>query len=208
MPKLRNSIKWRISNPGCLDCDIVSKKERAKHLTHERDSLHHHQPVNNRLHSRKTVISTSHPLLCKPAEACASKWQEQWEKTDSNLKRYNIHPKERLPGGHTLPWRAWRTANRVHSGQTATSAAKHLWGYRASKICMCGAATCDLNHIMISCTHFGERPSVDDIAELKDGYVRWLIAVADSTSRGVMLFGEKAQRLLVIIVTYHFLAHF
>ena len=118
MPKLRNSIKWRISNPGCLDCEIVSQKERAKHLTDQRHSLHHHQPVNSRLNSRNTFISTSHPLLCKPAEARASKWQEQWEQTDSNQKRYNIHPKERLPRGHTLPWRAWRTANRVHVSET------------------------------------------------------------------------------------------
>ena len=89
-------------------------------------------------------------------------------------------PKERLPSGHTLPWRAWRTSNRVRSGQAATPAAKHLWGYRDSKNCMCCAATCDLNHIMTSCTHFGERPSLDDIAEMKDGYVRWLRAIADT----------------------------
>ena len=57
---------------------------------------------------------------------------------------------------------------------------KHLWGYRDNKNCMCGAATCDLNHIMTSCTHFGERPSRDDIAETKDGYVRWLRAIADT----------------------------
>ena len=30
----------------------------------------------------------------------------------------------------------------------------------------------DLNHIMTSCTHFVERSSLDDIAEMKDGYVR------------------------------------
>ena len=133
----------------------------------------------------KRIISTSQPLLCKPAEARIAKWQEQWEQTDSNLKRYNIDPKERLPSGHTLalPWRAWRTSNRVRSGQAATPAAKHLWGYRDNKNCMCGAATCDLilNHIiMTSCTHFGERPSLDDIAEMKDGYVRWLRAIADT----------------------------
>ena len=46
-----------------------------------------------------------------------------------------------------------------------------------SKNCMCGAATCDLNH-----NHDEQReserptPSVDDIAEMKDGYVRWLSA--------------------------------
>ena len=89
-------------------------------------------------------------------------------------------PQERLPSGHTLPWRAWRTSNRVRSGQAATPAAKHLWGYRDSKNCMFGAATCDLNHIMTSCTHLGERPSLDDIAEMKDGYVRWLRAIADT----------------------------
>ena len=81
----------------------------------------------------------------------------------------------------TLPWRAWRTSYRVRSGQAATPAAKHLWGYRDSKNCMCGAATCDLKDSMRSCTHYGERPSVDDIAEMKDGYVRWLRAIADTT---------------------------
>ena len=159
---------------------VHSQNERTKQLTDQRHSLHHHQPVKSRLHSRNSFVSSSQPLLCKPAEARIAKWQEQWEQTDSNLKRYNIDPKERLPSGHTLPWRAWRTSNRVRSGQAATPAAKHLWGYRDSKNCMCGAATCDLNHIMTSCTHFGERPSLDDIAEMKDGYVRWLRAIADT----------------------------
>ena len=49
------------------------------------------------------------------------------------------------------------------------------------KNCMCGAATCDLNHIMTSYTHFGERPSVDDIAEMNSGYMPWLRAIADTT---------------------------
>ena len=31
---------------------------------------------------------------------------------------------------------------------------------------------------------FGERPSLDDIAEMKDGYVRWLRAIADT----IMMF--------------------
>ena len=36
------------------------------------------------------------------------------------------------------------SANRVRSGQAATPAAKHLWGYRESETCVCGAAKCDL----------------------------------------------------------------
>ena len=120
---------------------VHSRNERTKQLTDQRHSLRHHQPVNSSLHSRISFISTSQPLLYKLAEARASKWQEQWEQTDSNLKRYNNHPKERLPCGQTLPWHAWRRANRVRSGQAATPAAKLLWGYRESKNCMCGAAT-------------------------------------------------------------------
>ena len=50
------------SNPGCLDCEIVSQNERTKHLTDQRHSLHHHQPANSRLHSRNTFISTSSPV--------------------------------------------------------------------------------------------------------------------------------------------------
>ena len=142
--------------------------------------LHHHQPVKSRLHSRNSFVSTSHPLLCKPAEARITKWQNQWEPTQSNLKKYDIHPKEQLPSGDTLPWRTWRTANRMRSGQAATSAAKYLRGYRENKHCMCGAATCDLNHIMASCTHFGEIPSKDDIAEMEGRAVRWMSAVADT----------------------------
>ena len=156
------------------------QNERTKQLTDQRHSLHHHQPVKSRLHSRNSFISTSQPLLCKPAEACVTKWQNKWEATQSNLKKYDIHPKEQLPGGDTLPWRTWRTANRVRSGQAATPAAKHLWGYRENKHCMCGAATCDLNHIMTSCTHFGEIPSKDDIAEMEGRVVRWMSAVADT----------------------------
>ena len=117
------------------------------------------------------------------AEACVAKWQEKWEATNSNLNKYNIHPKERIAGGHTLPWRTWQTANRVRSGQAATPAAKHLWGYRESKNCMCGVATCDLNHNhnVMSCKHFGERLSKDDIAKMDDRSVRWPSAVADTT---------------------------
>ena len=155
---------------------IHCQNERTKQLTDQRHSLHHHQPVKSRLHSRNSFVSTSQPLLCKPAEVRVTKW----EATQSNLKKYDIHPKEQVPSGDTLPWRTWRTANRVRSGQAATPAAEHLWGYRENKHCMCGATTCDLNHIVTSCTNFGETSSKDDIAEMEGRAVRWMRAVADT----------------------------
>ena len=115
--------------------------------------------------------------------------------TDSNLKKYNIHPKERPPSppsGHTLPWRTWRTAKRVRSKQAP--AAKHLWGYRESNKCTCGAATCDLKDIMTRCKHFGERPSRDNIAKIEHRSVRWMSAVTDTT---MMMMGVKIQSLLM-----------
>ena len=136
-----------------------------------------YRPTGNK--AQRTQPERAHQTTDRPATQPPSPPTRE-ESTDSNLKRYNIDPKERLPSGHTLPWRAWRTSNRMRSGQAATPAAKPMWGYRDNKNCMCGAATCDLNHIMTSCTHFGERPSLDDIAEMKDVYVRWLRAIADT----------------------------
>ena len=43
-----------------------------------------------------------------------------------------------------------------------------------------GAATCDLNHITTSCTHFEKRSSKDDSAIMKDRSVQWLSAAADT----------------------------
>ena len=62
---------------------VHCQNERTKQLTDQRHSLHHHQPVKSRLHSRNSFVSTSQPLLCKPAEARVTKWQHQWEATHS-----------------------------------------------------------------------------------------------------------------------------
>ena len=66
---------------------VHCQNERTKQLTEQRHSLHHHQPVKSRLHSRNSFVSTSQPLLCKPAEARVTKWQNQWEATQSNLTK-------------------------------------------------------------------------------------------------------------------------
>ena len=79
--------------PPAIRHSVHILNERTKQLTDQRHSLHPHQPVNSRLHSRNSFISTSQPLLCKPALARVAKWQEQWKPTDSNLKRYDIHQK-------------------------------------------------------------------------------------------------------------------
>ena len=72
---------------------VHCQNERSKQMIDQRHSLHHHQPVKCRLHSRNSFVSTSQPLLCKPTEARVTKWQNQWEATQSNLKKYDIHSK-------------------------------------------------------------------------------------------------------------------
>ena len=69
--------------PPEIRCSVHSQNKRTKQLTDQRHSLHHHQPVKSRLHSRNSFVqpgfvSTSQTLLCKPAEACVTKWQNQW----------------------------------------------------------------------------------------------------------------------------------
>ena len=89
---------WTAGQSTWLDVtNLLVENERTKQLTDQRHILHHHHPVKSRLHSRNTFVSTSQPLLCKPAEARIAKWQEQWEQTDSNPKMYNIDPKRTTP---------------------------------------------------------------------------------------------------------------
>ena len=60
-----------------------------------------------------------------------------------------------------------------------------------------------LDHIMTRGTHFGERPNIDDIAERKDGYVRWLSRPyrcrRDMTK--VMLHGIKGKAKQLHVLT-------
>ena len=120
--------------------------------------FYHHQPVNSRLHSRNSFILTSQPLLCKPAEAGVAKWQEQWEGTDSNL----WHPPKRT----TPEWSHTAVGYMTDGQPSALGTCRHpssetpvgLPGEQT----LCGTATCDLDHILTSCKHFGERPSKDE----------------------------------------------
>ena len=84
--------------------------------------------------------------------------------------------------GHTLPWRTWRTANRVRSGQPVTLSAKHLWSYRDSKNCM--------RHIhMRSQPHYDELQTLREVTEQRrhceNG--RSICAVAECRSRHDMM---------------------
>ena len=85
--------------------------------------------------------------------------QENWEASDSNLKKYESHPqKTAAEWPHTaVANTADGQPNALKTG--ATSVAKHLCGDRESKNCMFSAATPDLGHILMNCEHFGERPS-------------------------------------------------
>ena len=122
----------------------------APNNSDQRHRIHHQQSVNSCLHSRNSFVSTSQPLLCKPTEACVAKWQEQWDATQSNRKKYDVHPKERLPSGHTLLLRTWRTSNRVRSGQAASVTSVGLPGEQN---------LCVLHGHMRSRPHYDELPT-------------------------------------------------
>ena len=67
----------------------------------------------------------------------------------------------------------------VHGGRPTECTRDRLPPWQRN-ICGCGAATCDLGHIMTNCRHYGERPNRDDMATLEGRAVRWLSTVADT----------------------------
>ena len=149
---------------------VHSQNERTKQLTVQRHSRHHPQPVKSRLHSCNSFVSTSRPLLCKPAEARVAKWQEQWEATQSNLKKYGQRNNSRVVTHGRWPIECAR--DRLPPRQQSICGASG----RAKPVC----ATCYLGHIMTNCRHFGERPNRDGIEGMEDRAVQWMNAVADT----------------------------
>ena len=64
-------------------------------LTDQRHSLHNHQPVKSRLHSRNSFISTSQPLLCKPPEAVSRSGHLRIVGTSRHQSKEIQHPPKR-----------------------------------------------------------------------------------------------------------------
>ena len=89
--------------------------------------------MNSCVHSHNSFVVLSQPLLCRPAEARVAQWHEQWEASDSNLNKSGICP---INGSRMATHCRDKQcmANRVRSGQAATPAAKHLWGYRCHSL--------------------------------------------------------------------------
>ena len=100
-------------------------------------------------------------MLYKPAEARVTKWQEQLEASDSNLKKYDLHQKERLPGDHTMPWRTRLTECARDSPSLRQ---RNICGatWRARTVCVARPHAISTTF----CEHFGERPSKDDIGKM------------------------------------------
>jgi len=168
-----------IAPPG-IRRQIISEKERQKTISDPRHNLHNHQPPASRLKSRKSFMTSTDPLMDSPPAARQRMWQNNWEKTESSLKTFSIEPGEHLPAGRNLPWRTWRTANRIRSGKAATPANKKLWGYQTNDRCVCGHQPCNLNHLRTECNSYGPRPSDDDIINMTEIATMWLETIADT----------------------------
>ena len=97
--------------------------------------------------------------------------------TDSNINKYDIHRTEGLPSAYMLQWRAWRTANRVRSGQDTPAA--NICGATGRANIVRAAQPHAISTIARRAAR--ERPTKDGIAEMKDRSVRWPIGVADTT---------------------------
>ena len=133
--------------------------------------------------SRATVSSLPPSLSCVSLQRLMSRsGRNSGRLPRANWRRMKSTQRN---NSHTLQW---RMANRVRSGQAATPAAKHLWGYRESETCVCVVAICDLGHFMINCRYFGETPNRDEIAGMEDRAVRWMNAVADTIWMNEVVF--------------------
>ena len=124
------------------------------------------------VYTHQTVVA--HILfLHNPEEACVSKWQEQWEATQSNR---NTTFTQKNNSRVVTPCRGG-----VHGGRPTECAQDRLPPRQRN---ICGATERGKPvisaKIMTNCRLFGERPNRDDIAKMEGRAVRWMSAVADT----------------------------
>ncbi|KAF0733227.1 Reverse transcriptase domain-containing protein, partial [Aphis craccivora] len=80
--------------------------------------------------SRGSFLGTCEPLTKRPADERLEKWKEESANPDLI--------KETLPLGHQLPYRDWKTLNRIRTGTDRTRLNLVKWGIEENSRCDCG----------------------------------------------------------------------
>ena len=151
-------------------CQLYGE-DRARDISYIYNNVH--ILLVMRWNDNSAVPVPSNCIVGEPTD-CVSRWSKHHGRRIQARLPNSIFDYNKNIGGVN------RTANRVRSGLAATPAAKHLLGYRESKTCMCGAATCDLGQVMTNCKLFGERPNETTLR-------KWSCAMAERRCRHDMM---------------------
>jgi len=98
---------------------------------------------HKRLKLRESFLGICEPLTKIAADERLEKWKE--ESTNSDMI------KEALPPGHQLPYRDWKTLNRIPTGTARTPVSLIKWGIEKNPGCDCGEIQDDEH--LLKCTN-------------------------------------------------------
>ena len=155
--------------PPTIRRDAIAKVERGKQLRDPRHPLHIHQPVQQRLKSRKSFITTNTLGRITPQAYRRKKWTENYNENNESLPE----PNERLPPGTDLPRRDWVALNRARSKVAKTGDNLVRWGLSNDAHCICGEPNQTLMHLLHNCPA-GPKCSEDDLRDANEIARRWI----------------------------------
>ncbi|CAG9134999.1 unnamed protein product [Plutella xylostella] len=123
--------------PPAVRRQAAAAKERWKQLNDLRNPLYGHVPVQQRLKSRRSFVTTE-PLTNETAQEFRL---SRWRADTSHLRQF-VQPAKELPAGGGEEWSVWKTLNRLRAGVARTKDNLRRWDMlpaNASTLCRCGS---------------------------------------------------------------------
>ena len=161
--------------PPSIRRDAITKAEREKQLSDNRHPLHHHQPVQPRLKSRKSLVTVDR-LGTEPVPTYRLR---RWNETDQLHSESIPKPGEDSPNGISLSRKNWVALNRARAGVGRTGDNLLRWGLSDSAQCTCGELIQTMDHILQGCP-MGPSCSSVDLLEANHTALNWLLRWRDT----------------------------
>lgn len=152
--------------PPDIRREVAANIERRKVEQNAAHPLHGHQTPPSRLKSRKSFMKTT--VNCSTSPSTAR--QNLWTTRNADIATW-IPPLEALPPGENLPWKTWKSLNRLRSGVGRTKDNMARWNYLGDESTLCECGSQQTTKHLYSCPQCPVSCTLEDLLQAKENAV-------------------------------------